>query len=525
MPEVPFARFEPDKNRYNIGALPVVDNVVPQPDGWGPLSGPVEVESVYDFLATPDAVYILTDGDGNDLIIGRLYVERLLDENDAILTDEDDLDLFGNSSGFGPITGSMELPDTATGLFSARKMDGTEAIYAGTDTALYEFNLDQFAWEDIGDTYNSAVRWAYAPFGSEIFVQNGADPEQIINIETGAVTVNSSAPVAKYMAVFGAYLVRLNIAGFPRRFQHSGTENPRSNTATVNNSDYIDIPEGDEGMGLVPLTGGGHVIMRSAIQAMLLTDGTGGKIFRRVVVDGSRGTPSPYSICSIGQDDYVAYFDDGFTRYKGGGFANIGEGRVNNWFLSDCPADERANILAALDPEHKVVWFCYTDGDGVKKSLGYQYAQNEWCLATGVSFAAATKARTFAYTESEPPIVEGDAPRFAFIGDSRVLAYQVGDNLAAVLSTNEVSFAPDRSIVTRAALIGDATDYTITGSTTDTRGGAFRERAAALVSPRSGSVPMRQDGRTHKLRLNIDANVDWSTAIALDVEAKKTGKA
>jgi hypothetical protein len=525
MAEVALSRFEPDKNRFNTGALPSVDNAVPQQDGWGPLKAPIEVEALYDYVMSPDGLDYILGGDGSRIISGKVYFNTLEDENDAILTDEDALDLYDGTTGGGPIVGDFTLPDTAMGMFSAIRADGTEAIVVGTQQTLQSFNRDQCTFEDVSaDTYDASVRWSGDSFGAEIFLQNGTDPEQIFDIETNTVSENTTAPIAKYARTCGSFFVRGNLVGYPRRVQHSGAENPRSNTAKVDLSDYQDMPEGDEVMGIVPLRGGFHVPMRSAIQSMVFT-GSSDFVFQRVLIDGSRGTSSPYSICTVGQDDYIIYLDTGWARWRGGGFEPIGEGRVNRWFLSDTTATIRANMVAALDPENNVVWISYTDTDGERKSLGYQHVLDQWTLASGVVFDAAIKARTFAYTESDPPIVEDGALRFAMITGNMTLAYLVGNNLAAMFSSNEYApFAPDRTLLTRVSLLSDATIYTVTGQTTDKRGGPFRVRDAVSQTETTGTVPLHQDGFTHKLQFNIDEGEDWSTAYGADVEAQKSGR-
>ena len=92
MAEVSLGRFEPDKNRFNVGALPDVDNVVPQQDGWGPVKAPVETATVYDFIMSPDGEDYILGGDGNRLITGKLYVEYLTTSTGVLYTDEDGRD-------------------------------------------------------------------------------------------------------------------------------------------------------------------------------------------------------------------------------------------------------------------------------------------------------------------------------------------------------------------------------------------------------------------------------------------------
>lgn len=495
---LPLAAFEPDKSRYNTAATPEIVNAVPTSDGWGPLQALVRVSAVVDYLRD-EAGDIIEDETGDPITVAL--------------------------GGFG-IVGDAALSSDATGMFAVRKLDGTEALFAGTVDGLSLFNRYAFTWEDVSHVsgaYTGTGRWSSARFGQVVYAQNGTDPEQKFDVDTDTVfSDNDSAPIAKYIAPVGDFMMRGNLAGYPARVQWSAINNPQSNTATVNLSDYQDMPTGDEVMGIVPLSGGAHIWMRSAVHGMAFAL-TSEFVFTRQAIDEVTGTSAPYSICAIGQDDYVVYTDSGFVRFKAGGFTNIGEGRVNRWFLANSDQSERSNILAGVDPENNIVWFGYTTKDGERQALGYQYNLNRWCLST-MSMQASTRARTFAYSASSPPIVDDDLSRFALIDDTRQLSYLVGNPLAAVLTTNEYDFARNRSFVNGAHFISDAKDFSVTHMTTDTRGGLFRTRAPVQPSQKSGFIPLRGDGREHKLRVDIYADADWTTATGIDVDVKESGR-
>lgn len=496
MVTVPLAAFEPDKSRYNSAATPEIVNAVPTADGWGPLPGTTVVYGIYFLLANENLAPLLRE-DGNYITVA---------EN------------------FDAISGDAMLPDDATGMFAVRKLSGGEALFAGTQTALYLFDVSQFTWEDVTGSsgpYAGTSRWSTTRFGQIIYAQNGVDPEQMFDVDTGTVFLdNASAPISRFIATVGDFVMRGNLAGFPARVQWSALNNPQSNTATVGLSDYQDLPTGDEVMGIVPLSGGAHIWMRSAVHGMSFAL-TSEFVFTRQGIDEVTGTSAPYSICSIGQDDYACYADNGFIRFKSGIFTNIGEGKVNKWFLRNCDQNERENIVANVDPEHNMVWFGFTNTDGQRRTLGYHYIHNRFCLST-MAIQASCRARTFAYS-SVPPIIEVDLSRFAIINDDRRLGYLVGDNLAAILTTNELDFAPDRSFVTGLKLLSDAVAYTVTHKTADVRGGAFRSRDPVSPSARSGRTPLRGDGAQHKFQIDIPSQ-DWSTATAAEIDANRAGR-
>lgn len=501
MPVLPFGPLEPDKGKYVVGVTPETINVVPTADGsWGPLKGTVIVQNVYEYIC---------------------------DENLNRITDENGNCLIAAIDGEG-IEGNILLGADCTGMFAVRMESGSEALFAGTAATINMFDRAEFTWRDISGSsapYDGTNRWSIARFGQYAYWQNGVDPEQVFWVDDPAddpVCVdNPTAPIAKVIATVGDFMMRGNLVGYPARIQWSGYNDPAWNVPTLRLADYQDMPTGDEVMGIVPVLGGAHVWMRSAIHAMRFAPESG-FIYTRAPIDETVGTSAGYSICSIGQDDYVVFTDKGFYRYRGG-FTNIGEGRVNRWFNADCDQDYRGDIVANVDPENNVVWFAYTRTTGERWALGYQYNYDRWCLSD-MALQASCVARTFAYSYSDPPIVDEDVPRFAMINDDRRLGYLVGSNLAATLTTNEVDFAPDRSFVNGGQLISDAQLFTVTQKTTDTRGGSFRTRTAVSPSSRSSRLPLRGDGRQHKFTANIAAGDDWTTASALAVEVTGSGK-
>lgn len=498
MVTVPLAPFEPDKSRYNSAATPEIVNAVPTADGWGPLQGTTIVYGIYFLLANEDLAPLLRE-DGNYITVG---------------------------DSFNAISGDSMLDADATGMFACRLLDGTESVFVGTDTAIYLFDRDGFTWGDVTGSsgpYTGTERWSFARFGQVVYAANGVDPEQKFNVDSDTeFSDNTTAPVARFIAAVGDFLMRANLVGYTARVQWSAINDPQTNTATQKLSDYQDMPTGDECMGIVPLSGGAHIWMRSAVHGMAFALSSE-FVFTRSAIDEVAGTSAPYSICSIGQDDYVVYTDNGFIRFKGGSFGNIGEGRVNKWFLANCDQNERQNIVANVDPEHNVVWFAFTGVDGERQTLGYQYIYDRWCRST-LAIQASCIARTFAYDASAPIVDEG-LRRFAMITDGRRLAYLVGDNMAATLTSNELDFAPDRSRVMGAKLISDAQNVTLTHMTTNRRGGEFRSRTPVSPSSRTGRFPLNGDGEQHKLKAIIAAGEDWSTATSLEVDAIRTGKA
>lgn len=505
MPSIPFPPYEPDKNRFNSGALPFVNNVVPAADGWGPLSSIIPTPAIYAYLTDPESGSRLTDENGNRLIVG--------------------LDWSG-------IAGFLRLPDACTGMFAARRKDGVEVLFAGTASKLYKFDRDKLVWNDVSSTtYDSAVRWSFFRWGDVVYCQNGHDPEQKFNIETDSVfSDNPSAPICKITAVVGNFVFRFNIVSWaaegitnePLMFMCSALENPEDNiVGDYNWCDFQFVPVGDEIMAVVPVTGGAHIWLRSGVVPMSVVM-TNGVTFVLGDVDTSRGTSAPYSLCSFGQDRYIIYTDDGLWSYNSG-FTPIGQDRVNRTFLANCDQDTFEDILSMNDPENAVIWIQYTNTDGERRMLGYQYNLDRF-TASDIAATASFVCRTFVYAESDPPILKANQPRFSIIDSNGQLGYLVGDPLEARVMTNEVQMGEVRSFENVARLDGDPVDFMVTTITRDIKGGEPRKRQAEQPSQQTGGVPFSAEGQTHQWQVDIPAGAKWSTVSGINVPSKPAGK-
>ena len=498
---IPLARFAPDKAKFNTDALSSVNNVVPATDGWKPLKQIVQTPAIYDYLVWENGDYI-TDQNGNRLVVGTDW------------------------SGLG---GEITLPDTATMFFVARKRDGTEVLFCGTETQLFKYNATSNVWEDVSSTtYASVVPWVAVQFGDYVLCQNGFDSEQLFDIENDTeFSDNATAPICKTMAVVKNFVARGNIVSWasqsitnqPRMFQCSAIEDPTDNEPqNFNFSDYQTFATGTEIKAIIPFGEGCIVEMKDAryVANFVMDQFT----FTAQPVDETRGTPAAYSIGLLGPSDYCMYRDDGFWRINMGGSKNIGNEKVNQFFAADCDQEQRESIRACVDPENLVCWFSYTDTNGDRKMLGYHYLLDEW-TASDIDVVVAATARTFEYGST---ITTAGLLRFAVIDSDGVLGYLVGPNAQAEFGTNEVLHNKDRSFVNGLRLITDASTYSVIVTTRDVLGGSTRARSSATPSSRSGLVPARADGRAHIYDFTIPAGTTWTTATAADIDVKASGR-
>lgn len=497
---IPLARFAPDASALNTDALSQVNNARPERDGWGPIKQIVPTPAIYDYLVDEDGNH-LTDEDGNRLVVATDW------------------------SGLG---GEVVLPGAATAYFRATKRDGSEAFFAGTETGLFLYNQTSNVWEDVSlTTYASAVPWIIRQHGDYVLAQNGFNSEQLFDVENDTVfSNNTSAPICKALEIVKGFAVRGNIVSWasegytnePSMMMCSAFNDPTDNVLQNRNfCDFQIFPLGTEIKTFLPFGDGCIVEMKDGRYpvSFVLTEYT---FTSGDFIQG--GTPAPYSAGLIESNDYVIYRDNGFWRVNGGGNIPIGDGKVNAFFLGDCDQAERESIRACVDPENLICWWAYTDVDGYRKMIGYHYVLNEWTMSD-LDVVVSAQARTVAYGST---ITTEGLLRFSIIDSNGQRGYLVGDTAAASFGTNEVLHSRDRSWINGLRLIADTSDYYVIVTTRDVLGGTPRARSAAVPSTRSGLVPVRADGRSHKYDFTIPAGAIWSTASAADVDVMPSSR-
>lgn len=521
MVTVPFPPFEPDKQRFNSGAMPNIINVIPHSDGWAPMPS---------FMEFTPALEILTDENGDVLV----------DENGDILVTGPD---------GAAIIGDITLPEDCLGAIMTRLPSGATRIFAGTQTGLFEFGFDENTWTDVsGPSAPYAVAtgamWAFTKFGTTLYAQNGADTEQFIDLAGGTAFADTvpfdvlyPVPTCRYAAVVGDFMVRACLDSDNTSLAWSSVEDPTYVKYGTDGADIQVTPDGNEITGIIPVSSGAIIFCRNAIWALNFALSSG-FVFTEQPITKHRGALAPYSICVIGQDDFVFYSQDGF--FRGASQNAIGAERVDRWFLSVTSEESRQAMTASNDYVRKTVWFRYADSDGVYHLLGYNWQLDKWCFSEANAiylFPAETAGITIDGLDAIYATIDdisasidslggGGAQELAAVTPEGYLAYLTGANLEATIETNEISFnGTSRAMVNGGRLDTDAINPTVQMMTTDYKGASFNTRPAISPSARTRSLSLRGDGRTHKFKVNIPSGENWSIISGIDIDVVGTGKA
>lgn len=512
MPMLPVPKFEPGRSRYNTSVTDDVLNVLPVADGYAPLPGPKPFIPAYEILA---------DEDGNPL------------------ANEDDEILIVGPGGV-PLTGIISLPGTLGGIY-IKTADNTQIIIVGTQTALWRLTADN-TWEDISGPsapYDVGIdrRWSFAMFGSTLLAQNFSDPEQKYDIiSDSAFSDNPTAPRCAFVSVFGPFVIRGCLVDDVTAVQWSAPEDIASNEAGIDNSDIQGIPEGGIVNGILPITAGFIVFMRDSIHLMRFAPESG-LVFVRNLVTNYRGCIAPYSIRSLGQDDFVFYAQDGF--FRGLPMAPIGAERIDPWIQETVDYSSRLTMITGTDFRRKTVWFRYMNSGAAPVLLGYQWQLDLW-TKSDADLADMFQAETYGVTidqmdnyfatidEIDVPydssFWDGGSTDLAGITSDGFLAFMNGAALAARIATNDISFnGMTRSFVNGCRANTDAENFTATLSSANYRGASFTAKNPVSPTTRSRFLSIRGNGAVHRILFEIPQGEDWSTFTDFTPDAVPSG--
>jgi hypothetical protein len=470
---IPFGNFEPDRSVYATGSSANIINCIPIADGWGPLP-------------------------------------QIIPSSEA-------------------------LPGACRGAFYVRQTTGGYRIFAGTETALYEFDPDDNGWDDVsraGDPYSvpTGDEWWFVLFGTFLLCGNLANEMQVIDIDVGTVFADQSGspPKARYAWVAGSQLVIAHIEDAPNRVMTSGIGDAAYWTPGRRGCDFQDFPDGEEIVGGVGSQGGAVIFQRTKIRSMTMMPGD--VAFRTDILNGDRGVVAPLSIAQTGPGQFVYLSYDGFFANVAG--TAIGIERVDRWYLDRIDMTSINQVKAMIDPVNKVVWWQSPAAGAEKFLLGYCWPLDRWCYATATftNMAALVTAGVTidgvddlfdSMDEIDLPydsaIFTGGIRTLAVFDDQNRMCYFAGTNMEATLETADVQLVPGRrSFVNGARLVGDTVRFQLQALTSSRHGAERVAGTAQEPDFYTGIVPFRADSLFHGFRANIDAGDTWTHVSGVD---------
>jgi hypothetical protein len=296
------------------------------------------------------------------------------------------------ADGYGPwFSASVftdALPARCRGLFFGSRSDGTVKIFAGTETKLYTLDNTTLGWTDAsqgGGTYSTLPTeglWSFAQFNDKIIACQPNDDVQVFDIDSDSAfsDLGGSPPRAAYVTVVNRFLVLSGLASNANRVHWSGLNAITTWTSGTTYSDFQDLPDGGNVLGVV---GGefGVILQESAIRRMIFSPGSD-IVFQIDRLSKELGAAHPYQIVDASGKIFF-YANKGFYTIDGsGGVAPIGKERVDRTYIADFDATDHSLLQAAADPRSNRVFFGYKSTSNAQsfmdKALVYDYVLDRW---------------------------------------------------------------------------------------------------------------------------------------------------
>lgn len=446
--------------------------------------------------------------------------------------------------GYGPtpsLTAALTataLPAAPHGLISMFQRDGTNVVYAFTETNAY--NLDNtYAWISVGSGFSLTAGddWSLAQFGNKLLATNTTQGLMQYDIETPTVfTAIDEAGDPREIFICANTVVAMDCLD-----DAGNRDNRLIRTSVVGNqtdfqgagADYQQLEDGGRLVGGIDLKNNAGVIFQENAMRLIQFGATSTGAFALQKISDGRGSVGRRSI--VGLDGVIYWLStDGFKSFSlTGGIQHIGAGQVDDWFLSRVDVANLPSVQASLDPANKLVIFRFPSLENVTPDvsdgiIGYSWQFGRWFTwpeMTAYLGRIATPGYTLDGMDSFGPLDgidipldsrfwQGGQPVFAALDENFKYATFTGANYDAIFETG-VTNNPTTGTISRVTPIDDASGGTLSV-------GVKRQLSDALVfkqgTPKTlaGYVNTRATGANVAFRRNIPSTTVWNYAKGVD---------
>lgn len=456
------------------------------------------------------------------------------------------------SLSYGPVlalvSSGQGLLARCQGAVGLRSGAGDGYVFAGDASKLYYQNAGSSGFKDVsvsgGYSTGSDQQWHFDDFADNILATQISNPIQsfVIGSSTKFAPLSVNAPQARYIAIIKGFAMAGNTqdptyGARPQRLWWPAINDPTNwptpgtAEAAEAQSDFQDVV-GRQGWltGLVSNVGplDGAAFFQDAVFGIVYA-GTP-DIFSILPIKGVKGCVAPGSIVQTPVGVFYVG-PDGFYLFDGQQNIPIGEGKLNNWFLSNLDFSNILRITATIDPLHPIVWVAFpstaNSGGNPDTILAFNYALTSvlgtpgvWSLGyASTSIEAMVRSVSLGYTleqldvygtiENVPASLDsqqwqGNAQFVLSAFDaSHNLNGFTGAALAATVETTEDEIIPGRRVRVRRAL--PMVDGGLPSIVPVTRNRNIDSSVVGSASPinADGFCPLNVDARYHKFRITL----------------------
>lgn len=276
------------------------------------------------------------------------------------------------------------LAATCVGAALITKLDGTNRVFAGTTTKLYETGTS--TWSDVSRsaTYNTGTTgaWRFAQQGNVSFAANGADTMQA-SVSTGAFSCLAGAPIAGVVETVNKFVFALNTSSNAHGVQWSALNDYTNWSVSVSTQAGSDVLTASSG----PITAGrrfGNSIVVYKKNSMYLGVYVGTpNVWEFNLIPADCGALSQEVVVNIGTPEnpkHIFMGESDFWIYDGSKPVRVGTNRVKLQVFGSLFQSRYYVCKTLHDKKNNLVYFYYPSKDTAQpdKCVVYNYLTDRW---------------------------------------------------------------------------------------------------------------------------------------------------
>lgn len=453
---------------------------------------------------------------------------------------------YGPDHGISVPASAVAISAPPKGGISVVDRAGIYFAFIGTDTTIEQLTVT-YTFNTVGTGYSltSGDRWSAIGFGNFALFTNTTDGLQQYDVEAGGTFTavpNTYSPRIIFLAfdcLFGGDCLDSNGIRDNRLLRNSAI-NDHTNFEDKG-AGYQVMPDGEEIIGGAQLSNSIAVVFqRNAVRRLTRT--IDGSIYTMDDFAIGVGATNPSCIVAI---NGVAYFidTDGIKAVSAGsGVVNIGEGKVDEWFLGMVAAGGLASIEAAVDPAMQRVRWRYQAASNVSTTtfsdtLDYYINIGEFVpgnVATQAIITLATPGYDMDSMDSLYPSMDdptmpdmdsrfwaGGEPGLLGIDENGKAGFFNGATLEATLETGTIML-DQSSLINSVDMVTDSPDALLSLSVRDRLSSpkVYTNESAITAS---GTSYTRGRGHCISAKARHPAATDWVFNRGIDNIKAKTG--
>lgn len=440
----------------------------------------------------------------------------------------------------GVDVGMSALASTALGAAILTKLDGTNRLFAGTATALYE--KSGTSWNDVSRTVGGAYSatsgnpWRFAQFGDTSLAV--CKTVQLQSITSGTDFANVSAPTAAVMCVSNRFVMLANtnnggsgttFGDSPDRWYCSAIEDATSWALSVTTQcatgRLVDTPGAITAMRTI----GENIVAYKDGSMYLGTYEGAPAVWRFDMVSTEVGCSSHEAVVELDNAHFFIGPED-FYRYAPGGLPVPIGAPVKEWFFSRCDPAYKGLIRHAFDKINSLIYWFYprTGSNSLDGCIVYNYKSDKWGVAdTAIECAVDYITVGYSYdtlpfsTYDTWPEVAYDSPFWnasaryiGYIGTDHKLVTLTGGSSSSSLTTGSYGTDNEFTLLSRVTLryLNKPTAAEAVNYYQNEHGGAWT--ADATTTENNGRFDFLRSAPFHKVKFSFSGNVETTGASA-----------